>query len=105
MNIIPFGNNILIEPIEKKNVLLSDQQLLCEYGLVVAVGGDVKHIKVGDKIGFTVWGVNKLQIDNETYHFVPEDSRFILGTIRMSGELASQVQNPPKFGNRSSGSL
>ena len=44
----PFGNQILVEPVEQKQVLVSQQKSLCEYGKVLAVGSDVKHVKVGD---------------------------------------------------------
>lgn len=79
--IVPFGKNILIKPAEKKQVLVTDSGTLCEYGEVLAVGDAVEHIKVGDKIGFTVWGIQKLEIDGEWHYFLPEDSNFILGLI------------------------
>ncbi len=84
MDIKPFGNQILIEPIKKEQILVSDNNTLCEYGKVVAIGDEVEKIKVGDIIGHTVWGVNSLDINNERYYFIPEDARFILGTITMS---------------------
>jgi co-chaperonin GroES (HSP10) len=77
----PFGNQILIQPDKKEQVLVSDQGTLCEYGEVLAIGEDVKRIKVGDKIIFTIWGVNAVEIGNEKYHFIPEDNNFILGTL------------------------
>lgn len=83
MNIKPFGNNLLIKPIEKKQVLVGDRKTLCEYGTVIAVGDKVEHIKVGMTIGYTVFGVNHLEIDNERYYFIPEDDRFILGQLDM----------------------
>lgn len=84
MEIKPFRSNILIKPVAKKQILVNENQSLCEYGEVVAVGCDVgDDIKVGDLIGFTIWGVNKLQINDETHYFIPYDPRFVLGTIRM----------------------
>jgi len=77
----PFGNNILVSPIEKKQVLVNEQAPLCEYGKVDAVGDDVQFIKVGDIIGFTIWGVNSLQVEDEKYYFIPEDARFVLGVL------------------------
>jgi len=79
----PFGNQILVKPVEKKQVLVSERQTLCEYGEVIAVGDGVQHIKVGDTIGYTVWGLNHLDLNDERHYFVPEDPRFILGTITM----------------------
>lgn len=84
MKIKPFGNNILVKPHEQDTILKAEGGL-CEYGEVVDVGNDVKEIKVGDIIGFTVWGVNRLTIENEKHYFIPEDSRFILG-IKQDGE-------------------
>lgn len=77
----PFGNQILVEPVEQKQVLVSQQKSLCEYGKVLAVGSDVKHVKVGDTIGFTVWGLNSLEVEGKKHYFVQEDSQFLLGTI------------------------
>lgn len=81
IKITPFGANVLVLPSEKKQVLLSDMNMLCEYGTVVAVGSDVKYVKVGQQIGYTIWGVNRLEIEDKKYYFIPEDSRFILGII------------------------
>lgn len=75
----PLFNNILIKPSEVKSVLVSSEGSLCEYGEVVAVGEEVKTVKAGDIIGFTIWGIKKLEKDNQKYYIVPEDGRFILG--------------------------
>lgn len=77
----PFGKNILIEPVARNQVLVSDQGALCEYGNVVAVGDEVTKIKVGDKVGFLVWGVSKLEIQEKAYYFLNESADFILGFI------------------------
>lgn len=83
----PFGNQILVEPQERKQVLIAQgQKPRCEYGMVVAVGKGVQEVQVGEMIGFTKWGVNELVIEDGTpdgkkYYFVPEDSRFILARI------------------------
>lgn len=80
-NVKPFGRNILVKPTEKKQILVSEKKSLCEYGEVIAIGDEVKKIKVGEIIGYLVWGINALQIDDVTYYFVPEDDQFLLGTI------------------------
>lgn len=82
--ISPFGNQILVKPREKKQVLVADKRSLCEYGDVVAVGDSVEKIKVGDVIGYTIWGMNSLEINDVKYYFIPEDSRFILGKLNLS---------------------
>lgn len=81
MKINPFQDRILIKPIEKAQVLVSDDGTLNEYGTVEAIGPDVKSIKVGDKVGFSVFGVEKLVIDEEKYYFLQEDSDFLLCTL------------------------
>lgn len=74
----PFGKNILIEPVARATVLVSDQGSLCEYGKVIAVGDEVTKIKEGEVVGFLVWGIQKLEVDEKTYYFLPETSEFIL---------------------------
>lgn len=81
MNIKPFGNRILIKPVEKQQVLVSDDGTLNEYGEVVAVGNKVQEIKIGDRVGFSVFGVEKLVIDEQKYYFLQEDSEFLLCTM------------------------
>lgn len=81
MNIKPFGNRILIKPMERKTVLVSDDGTLNEYGEVVAIGKDVQEIKIGDKIGFSVFGVEKLIVEEQKHYFLQEDSEFLLCTI------------------------
>lgn len=75
----PLFNNILIKPTEVDTILRSNEGTLCEYGEVLAVGDDVQVVKVGDTIGFTSWGVKKLERNGEKYYIVPEDGRFVLG--------------------------
>lgn len=82
--ITPFGKNILVRPHEKKQVLVADRASLCEYGEVIAIGDEVEKIKIGDTIGYTVFGVNSLEIDGTKYYFIPETSEFILGTLELA---------------------
>lgn len=81
MKIKPYGKNILVKPIEQEQVLVSQKKTLCEYGEVLDIGESVSTVKVGDKIGFTLWGLNILDVDNVKYYFIPEDDDFILGKI------------------------
>jgi len=80
-HIKPFGRNILIKPAERKQVLVADTGSLCEYGEVIAVGDKVETIQVGQKLGFVVWGIQKLDVDGAIYYFIPETSEYILGFI------------------------
>lgn len=82
MNIIPYGDRLLIKPVERKTVLVSDDGTLNEYGEVMAVGDACSgKIKVGDRVGFSVFGVEKLIIEEEKYYFIKQDSEFLLCTI------------------------
>lgn len=80
-NIKPFGNNILIRPTERKQVLVSDRKSLQEYGEVVAIGDEVKGIEVGQTVFYTVWGTKSLEYQGENVYFIPADPRFLLGTV------------------------
>lgn len=86
MTIKPFGNQILIRPIEQKTLILAEKKTLNEYGEVLAVGEACKRIKVGDKVFFTMWGLNSVEVDGERHYFVQEHSDFLLGTIDGSVE-------------------
>lgn len=81
MKITPFGHRILVKPVEKKQILVSDDGTLNEYGEVIAVGSGVNTIKIGDRVGFSVFGVEKLIIEDEKYYFLKEDDEFLLCTI------------------------
>lgn len=81
MTIKPFGNRILVKPVVKAQVLVSDDGTLSEYGEVIAIGKDVKEIKIGEKVGFSVFGVEKLVIEEEKYYFLQESADFLLATI------------------------
>jgi len=81
MTIKPFGKNILIQPAARSQVLVSDQGSLCEYGKVIAIGDEVTKVKVGDNVGFLVWGIQKLDVQDTIYYFIPETSDFLLGFI------------------------
>lgn len=83
MDIKPFAYQILVKPIEQKEIL-SNGKSLCQYGTVTAIGDEVKHIKVGDVIAYTIWGLNHIEYNGEKYYFVIEDPRFILGTFTLS---------------------
>lgn len=80
-NIQPFGTNILVQPTEKSTVIAIKNTSKCDYGKVIAIGKDVKEIKVGDIIGFVNHGLLALEVDKTKLFFVPECSDFILATF------------------------
>lgn len=81
MQIKPFRNRILVKPHENQSILRSEDGSLSEYGEVLAIGPEVQEIKIGDKLGFSVFGVEKLIIEDEKYYFLTEDSEFILAIL------------------------
>ena len=86
IKIEPFGSNILVKPVEQKQVLVNQTKSLCEYGEIIALGHDLTNetfLKVGDIIGYTVFGINSLEINGEKYYFIPYTPEFILGKITM----------------------
>lgn len=74
----PFGDNILIKPVSK-NKIIGETALYCLYGTVLAVGSDVKNIKPGNFIAYTLWGLRDVEEGEEKSFFVRENSSFILG--------------------------
>lgn len=76
----PLFNQILVSP-EKDNVALAQEASFLNYGIVEDIGEDVKVIKKGDKIAFTIWGLNHISINEKTYYFLPENPDFLLGII------------------------
>ena len=81
MNIKPYGHNILVRPAQETQVIATREQSLFSHGEVVKVGDQVKDFKEGDYIGFLKWGTRELEIDGETYTFLPETDEFILTKI------------------------
>ncbi len=74
----PFGNNIRFQP-QSKDKIIGDTSKFYLYGKVLAVGDDVKSIKVGDNIEFTQWALNKTVLaDKEERFYVQEHPDFIL---------------------------
>ena len=67
----PFGNRIQVAP-QKDDFILSDK-MQEQIGDVIAVGPEVKHVKTGDRIIFTPWGIDSYRTqDGESYYFIPE---------------------------------
>lgn len=74
----PYKNNILILP-ASKNKIIGDTSKFYLYGEVLDVGSEVKDIKKGDTIGYTLWGLNEiLEEDGTKHYFVQDNPDFIL---------------------------
>jgi len=75
----PLGKNILFSP-EKKDKVIGDTSKFFLIGKVLAVGDEVKKIKVGETIGVTQWALNKIVMPDKAEHFfVIESDDYILG--------------------------
>lgn len=78
----PFGINLLIKPLEKKQAIISDTETFTDCGEVLAVGEDVVGVKVGDIIAFLFWGSQSVSdAQGNKYYFVPCSDEFILGVL------------------------
>lgn len=71
--LIPYSNELCIEPVEKKQILVSDQGSLQTYGKVLAKGKDVSETEVGDYLAFEIWDDRSVDINDKRYHFIKED--------------------------------
>lgn len=79
-NFLPYGNNIRVVPDKKDQILKTDT--FCEHGKIVAIGDEVKGIKIGDEISFWLFGVKEVEHDDERHFLIPNDPRFILEVKR-----------------------
>lgn len=82
MTFPPYGNNLLIAP-ASKNKIIGDTSKFYLYAEVLDVGNEVKNIKKGNWVGFTLWGLNEiLEADGTKHFYVKDDPKFILGVNR-----------------------
>lgn len=78
-----YKSNIIIQPVEK-NKIIGDTSSKYLYGIVLAVGSEVsKEIDVGDTLGYTQWGTNKIVMaDGKEHYFIQDNADFILGILK-----------------------
>ncbi len=72
----PYFDYVLIEPVEVKQVLISDTKKIETFGKVLSVGKDVRDTKVGDVVAFEMWDVKDCSI-NEKKLYLVQESRLI----------------------------
>jgi co-chaperonin GroES (HSP10) len=76
----PFGRRIHVRPEKAESVIKSQDASLVERATVVSIGPDVKVLKPGDRVLFTSFGVDSVDLDGERHYFLMEDDSFILAT-------------------------
>ncbi len=84
MQFKPYRNNIKIAP-ESKNKIIGDTSKFYLFGKVLDVGSEVKDIKAGDTVGYTLWGLTELvEADGTKHYFVQDNADFILAVANES---------------------
>lgn len=86
-DVIPYFEYVVVEPIEKKQILVADNAKLETFGKVVAIGPEVSTTKVGEYVAFELWDVKDCSINDKKLYTVQE-SRLIL-KVPMSWVVAS----------------
>lgn len=83
MKLKPLSNEVQIKIDEAKAGVLNMEstQTAVEFGEIVALGENVKGLKVGQKIAFKAWSVDIVSIDGKRYYFINMDTNGIKATI------------------------
>ena len=83
MKIHPLSNEVQIKIDEAKAGVLNMEstQTAVEFGEVVAIGDEVKGIKVGQKILFKAWAVDIVTWEGKRYYFLNMTTNGIKATI------------------------
>jgi hypothetical protein len=78
-----YGNNVEVLPVSKEKVIGNTQKYYL-LGTVVSKGDKVStDIEIGDVLGYTLWGVNKIEDANGEEHFYIQDNPdFILAVLK-----------------------
>lgn len=73
-----YKTNIQVKPIDKGKIIGNTAKYYL-YGEVVGVGSEVKDIKVGDMVGYTIFGVEEiLEADGTKTFYLQDNPDFIL---------------------------
>lgn len=75
----PLNNKIIVEP-EYETRVLATMPIQAHFGKAIAVGQDVKCIKVGDRLAYIPkWALKEISDGDKIIYFVSEDNPFLLG--------------------------
>lgn len=78
MKLQPFGKRIHVRPLTQDTVIRTSDNNLVERAEVLAVGDGVEKIKPGQKVLFTSYGVDSVDVNGVREYFLLEDDAFIL---------------------------
>lgn len=68
----PYSDEVCVEPVSKKQILVGETASLQTYGKVLAKGTDCKYTEVGDYVAFEIWDNRPVPINEKNYHFISE---------------------------------
>ena len=77
----PFGKRVQVKPEKQETTILAAETNLVERAEVVGIGDKVEYIKVGDRLLFTSFGVDSVDVNGERHYFLLEDDAFILAIL------------------------
>lgn len=86
MNIQPLADRIVLEQLEQEEqtksgiILPESAQEKPKMAKVLAVGSEVKEVKVGDTVLYKSYGPDDVKVDNKDYMIAKEED--ILATIK-----------------------
>ena len=83
MKIKPQPNEVQIKIDEAKAGVLNMEstQTAVEFGEVVAIGDEVKGVKVGQKVLFKAWACDIVTVEGKRYYFINMQTNGIKATI------------------------
>ncbi len=81
MKIYPLNKNILIQ-VETQESVLAPEPIDTDFGVVLAIGGEVTKVKEGDKLAFMKWGLKKVGEVPNQFVTIAEDSPWLIGIVK-----------------------
>lgn len=83
MKIKPLANEVQLKIDEAKAGSLNMESVVSavEIGEIIAIGEDVKGLKVGQKVLFKAWSCDIVTVDGKRYYFINMTTNGIKATI------------------------